>query len=205
MDPLARISDTNLLHPTVSGLAAGLVADLKAAGIPLEPYETFRNPERQVELYKRGRVAGCGPLGRYVTHDTAWTSRHQYGTAVDMVFKVGGKWTWAEPEAGMWKRFHELAAKHELNTLTRKDGSVIEWPHVQHSWPLIKLRNGEYPPTPSAEFGPGKAWADYLNAATFRWGPKPRRIAAVDHPAAPPRAVVDAERPALDSDVFPSP
>lgn len=198
MDPLATQRDLSLLHPLVRGLVAGLVQSLKSEKIPLAVYETARTPERQAELFKRGRVAGHGPLGKHVTYDTAWLSRHQFGTAVDLVFKVDGKWTWQEPEKGMWQRYHETANKMGLQSLRRKDGSMIEWPHVQHSWPIIQLRAGEYPP------GGDSSWADFLNASIFRWGGKPRLIAATEHAGAPPRVRVEAERPPLeDASFFP--
>jgi peptidoglycan L-alanyl-D-glutamate endopeptidase CwlK len=176
-----------------------LLRELRDAEIPLAPFETARTPERQVELFKRGRVTGYGPLGHHVTYDLAWTSRHQFGLAVDMVFFVNGKWTWEEPQKGMWVKYLDIAAKIGLQGLRRNDGSVIEWPHVQHPWPLIKLRNGEYPP------GGDASWSDFLNASVFRWGDHTHRIAGVDHPASPPRATVGPERPALDSAVFPQP
>lgn len=200
MDPLARNADPALLHPTVRALVSSLLRELQAEGIPLALYEGARTPERQVELYKRGRVAGYGPLGHHATYDTAWTSRHQYGMAVDLVFRKpgsSGSWTWAEPSPGAWKRYQEIAARIGLQALKRANGSVIEWPHVQHPWPLVKLRNGEYPA------GGDASWADNLNASIFRWGPRSRRIAAVDHPAAPPRVVLEPDRPHLDADVFP--
>lgn len=191
MDPLRRLADPKLLHPALRGTVVKLEAALAEARIPLALYETFRTPERQVELYKRGRMTGYGPLGKHVTYTLAWESRHQYGLAVDLVFKVDGKWTWDEPEKGMWVRFHEVAKKLGLQPLVNSKGRVIEWPHVQHPYPLVKLRNGEYPP------GGDDSWMDAMNEAIFRWGSKPRRFGATDHPPAPPRAQ-DDERPPLD-------
>lgn len=199
MDPLARQSDLALLHPKFRGEVAGLVSALHSAGLPLEPFETARTPERQVELFKQGRMAGYGKLGHHVTWDVAWTSRHQYGLAVDLVFKVAGQWTWNEPNKGDWQRFQDLAARFGLQAVRNAAGAIIEWPHVQDPWPLIKLRAGEYPP------GGDRSWADFFNASVFRWGTAPHRVGATDHPGAPPRAELEAMRPPLGAPCFPSP
>lgn len=200
MDPLTRNSDTTPLHPAFRSLLLGkLVPALAAEGIPLQPYECARSPERQADLYDHGRVAGVGALGHYVTWDVAWVSHHEYGLAVDMVFHVNGQWTWSEPRSGMWEKYQKIVAACGLEPARRKDGKILEWPHAQLPWPTVKLRAGEYPP------GGDQPWADALNAGIQRWGDQPRSIHGTVHPGAPPRARIEPDRPPLDAACFPPP
>lgn len=200
MDPLTRNPDTTVLHPVFRALLLSkLLPALTAEGIPLEPYEGMRSPERQADLYDHGRMAGAGSLGHYVTWDVAWMSHHEYGLAVDMVFRVGGQWTWSEPKSGMWKRYQAIAQSVGLQPARAKDGRILEWPHAQLPWPTVKLRAGGYPP------GGDQAWCDALNAAIQRWGDQPRSIHGTVHPGAPPRARIEPERPPLDAACFPAP
>src|SRR5580692_1389568 len=180
MDPHARSSDTSLLHKTFSDVLLGkLVPALAAASIPLAPFEAFRAPERQADLFKIGRVTGVGQLGHHVTWDLAWQSKHQYGLAVDMVFHVNGQWTWNEPSPGMWKKYQEIAASFGLQPVKDKAGNILEWPHCQLSWPTVQLLAGEYPP------GGGETWASNLNATIARWGSKPVVLNGYEHPGSP--------------------
>ena len=198
MDLLTRTADPALLHPAFrSALQDHLLPKLAQEGIPLALFEGFRNPERQADLYCHGRVAGIGSLGHYVTWDIAWTSHHQYGLAADLVFFLGGKWTWDEPKPGMWKRYQEIATSYGLLAVKDKTGRILEWPHCQLAWPTVKLRAGEYPP------GGDQTWSENFNVAVMRWGDQPRAIRGSVHPGAPPRARVEPERPPLDAGCFP--
>lgn len=195
MDQTSRNNDPQYLHGAFrSALFDKLLPLLAKEGLPLRVYEGARTPFRQAELYARGRVAGHGDLGKHVTFSLAWHSMHQFGLAADMVFFVNGGWSWDEPQdhKGAWKRYQQLAAQCGLEPVRKKDGSILEWPHVQLPSNLVKLRAGEYPP------GGDEQWAWFLNQQIDAWGGEPKTFWAQQHPAAPPRAIVGPERPHLE-------
>jgi peptidoglycan LD-endopeptidase CwlK len=121
----ARLADLDLLEREFRGRLAWLLVALRAEGVPLEVFETARSPERQAELYARGRDPDAVDYGRTVTRAMPWQSAHQFGLAADLVFKVAGRWTWSEPGPHMWSRLPDLAHKAGLVTLS------FEMPHVQ--------------------------------------------------------------------------
>ena len=127
----APLADLELLVPDCRARVLALLVACHAEGIPLEAYETGRPPARQAELYAIGREPGNGELGHTRTDSLPWHSAHQFGLAVDLVFRVNGRWTWVEPEGGMWDRLHELAPESGLRGLRNRRGRLIEMPHVQ--------------------------------------------------------------------------
>jgi peptidoglycan LD-endopeptidase CwlK len=112
--------DTALLHPIMRAAAEAVLADCRAAGLPLRIFEAWRSPERQRYLYAQGRTTN-GPI---VTYAKAWQSYHQYGLAVDFVGHVNGNWTWDLPQS-TWNRLHAFGAAHGLERLG------FETPHLQ--------------------------------------------------------------------------
>lgn len=122
---MSRLDSTALLVPDCARRVEALLASLAAEGIPLAVFETARFPGRQLELYRRGRDPDGPDFGRTVTRAKPYESAHQWGCAVDLVFFVGGKWTWDEPTPGMWWRMHVLAVHEGLTPLS------FEQPHVQ--------------------------------------------------------------------------
>jgi peptidoglycan L-alanyl-D-glutamate endopeptidase CwlK len=166
-----RQSDLTLCHPAFVPRVMALQERLVAEGIPLEVFETVRSPFRQAELYARGRTLP----GTKATNAKAWESLHQYGLAVDLVFKVGGQWTWNEPRPGLWLRYQQLALAQGLEVLS------FEKPHVQAGYPLSHLRRGAYP-----FGGDGSSWQEWLEQQIELWGSLERDIAGTFHPAAPP-------------------
>lgn len=127
-----------------------LMAQLAAAGIPLSVFETARSPMRQSILYERGRDPLGLDYGRTVTRARAYESAHQYGLAVDLVFRVGNAWTWDEPEHGMWARMSAMANAEGLQTLS------FERPHVQ--LPPFSPAHLEHGPMATAD------WLTWLGA-----------------------------------------
>ncbi|HYF26137.1 MAG TPA: M15 family metallopeptidase [Baekduia sp.] len=180
---MARNAALEHLHPAFRMRALALEARLAAEGIPLHRYEAARTPWRQAELYARGRTSGYGEFGKTVTRARAWESWHQYGLAADYVFRVDGKWTWAEPEAGMWHRYQQLAHDLDLQTLSR------EKPHVQLPARRSDLLAGKFPQ------GGDDSWEAWLEDQIERWGSTAREVAGVLHPGAPPLVSL-YERPA---------
>jgi len=186
---MSRSSDVKLLHPAFRERLNDVLRDLDDEQVPLEIYEAYRSPERQAELYARGRAPGVGT--RKVTRAPAWRSFHDFGLAVDLVLWIDGRWTWGptgEPGApgrdqidGWWNRYHDLARARGLVPLS------FEKPHVQlEGVALSDLLAGRYPA------GGDDSWEANLEGAIVRWGALPREIYGLPMPGAPP--LVD-ERP----------
>ena len=77
---------TNQLRPKVQRAADAVVAEMKRHGHPVRIVEGFRTLERQTELYNQGRTTP----GAVVTNAKAGQSLHNYGVAVDFVFRREG-------------------------------------------------------------------------------------------------------------------
>jgi hypothetical protein len=73
----ARVSDNGLLEPTTQRKVAAILQDAACHGVRMAIYETYRNRERQIQLYQ----AGASQLAR--------VGVHHYGPACDIVFLVG--------------------------------------------------------------------------------------------------------------------
>jgi len=149
-----RLADLQLLVPEARSRVSWLLVALRAEGVPLEVFETARPPARQAYLYQIGRDPDSPTFGRTVTHAMPWQSAHQWGFAADLVFKVAGRWTWKEPEHGMWDRLTDLAKKADLRTLS------FERPHVE--LPTFSPSSKGPPPGPSDT----EAWLAWLRGRT---------------------------------------
>lgn len=150
-----------------------LEEQIHEAELPLHLYEGIRSPDRQADLYARGRTVG--EKGKIVTHARPWESLHQYGMAADFVehscppgqgMKSGqtpaGTWVWWPKGDPRWDKFHEIARRCGLDPL------ASEKPHVQMSWPVRELLAGRYPS------GGGTNWAASLEVMARAWGYHPR-------------------------------
>lgn len=118
--------DVQTICREISKLAPFVVIRLTAAldeccaqGLEIAVFETYRSPERQDWLYAQGRTR----KGAKVTRATAWQSWHQYGVALDLAFKWGGKWQWNKDDP--WDKVHAIFKKHGFETLD------FEKAHVQ--------------------------------------------------------------------------
>lgn len=156
MNPHLRSADLTLLHPLFLEAVQEVFKDLHALGIPFEPFEAVRSPERQTDLYAQGRFGQVGPV---VTKAKAWESLHQYGFALDCVPRIDNVWSWdsSGDRAGWWDKLEQIAPKHGLRTLN------FERPHIE--WPVAweDLKAGKYPGGGSDE------WAENLAATMAAW------------------------------------
>lgn len=177
---MSRDSNSTTLHPAIRNLLPQLDQQLFAAGIPLQLYEACRTPFRQAELYAIGRDTGTP--GKHVTRARAWESFHQFGCAVDYVFKVDGNWTWTEPTAGMWKQYQAIGQGLGLRALS------FETPHLEFPAVLTSMQAWLYPVDGDT------VWRDWLETQIEQWGQSPKFIGTIMHPAAPPLMI---DRPAL--------
>ena len=75
-----------MLQPLVKRQADKIVYDMKMLGHPVRVVEGYRSIERQDELYAQGRTTA----GNIVTNAKGGQSFHNYGVAVDFVFRKEG-------------------------------------------------------------------------------------------------------------------
>jgi peptidoglycan L-alanyl-D-glutamate endopeptidase CwlK len=148
-----RITALDLLHPAFIDRLAEVVAGVRREGIPLAIFETARTPERQRALFRQGRDPALPDYGRTVTRAAPYQSAHQFGLGADLVFNVNGKWTWDEPEPGMWDRYGAVLREHGLEPLT------FERPHAQVAG--FQFRQLEPGPADTA------AWEQWLRRRVF--------------------------------------
>lgn len=80
------------LTPLVKRKADMVVAEMKKRGYDVHIYEGYRSVTSQNELYAQGRTKP----GSIVTNAKGGESLHNYGVAVDIVFGVKGRPSWAE-------------------------------------------------------------------------------------------------------------
>jgi len=74
------------LQPLVERRLVDVILEMKSLGHEVRMVEGYRSPERQTTLYNQGRVTP----GAIVTNAKAGESFHQYGIAVDLVFRKEG-------------------------------------------------------------------------------------------------------------------
>ena len=90
------------LHPRLADAVTKILVEAKARGLSIGLYSGLRTWMAQDKLYELGRsvknpdgATGANPRGNIVTKTVAGFSWHNYGMAVDMVFKDSkGNWTW---------------------------------------------------------------------------------------------------------------
>lgn len=117
------------LHPMMADRAKMLALDL-LEGFRLQqtttafaPFEGYRSPERQNELFNKTPP---------VTKVIGWRSAHQFGLAVDFVAWTTKGWSWDDNHD--WKFLIDHAQEVGL-------GVPISWdaPHVEHpAWKQIQ-------------------------------------------------------------------
>lgn len=104
----------------------------------------FRSFTEQTDLYAKGRTAP----GKIVTNAKAGESPHNYGLAVDIAFKKGGKGLFYDVEP--YKKLYEEARK--LGFALGVDWTGFQdKPHFEHpQWKQIANKNGD--PMPSTKY-----------------------------------------------------
>jgi hypothetical protein len=117
-----RIAHPDLLYPAFARRVQKGLNAAKAAGIPIELFETYRTPRRQQELYEQGRTKP----GNIVTKAQAGYSWHNYGLATDVVMRVDGKFDWSKA-----LYYHDAAQYFEAQGLHWAGHSGFELVHYQ--------------------------------------------------------------------------
>lgn len=101
IDVTERINDLAVLHPAFRNKVVRLLYEAKKQGIELEVLETYRTPERQDMLRKRGFSMVRG--GR---------SKHQHYIAVDVVPVKFGWYLWNDRK--LWKKIGKIGEAQGL-------------------------------------------------------------------------------------------
>jgi hypothetical protein len=137
------IRDLNELHPNVRKLAEKLVDKCTEEDIKIIVIETYRNNERQNELYSRGRKT----KGSKVTNAKAGQSIHNYRLAFDICPMVNGKCAWDRTDL-----FDRVGAIGESLGLTWGGHfkTITDKAHFQWTGglKLKDLQMGKYPNAP---------------------------------------------------------
>jgi len=117
------------LHPAIREDVFELVHEVNVAlgrmgeTMRFEVFETYRSPERQAYLLRRGD-SKSGP----------WQSAHQYGLAADIVPQVNGRWTW-DVGSDRWTMLATYAVRHSLSV-------PISWDRAHVQSPLFGIAKG---------------------------------------------------------------
>lgn len=112
--PERRLS---LLHPCAIEQFAALANEPALLKAGFKPFETYRSPMRQLQLYESVPQ---------VTKAQPWQSAHQFGLAVDFVPFINGMWSWADHEP--WDVLARHALKHGLRVPIAWDKAHVEHP-----------------------------------------------------------------------------
>ena len=124
-------------HPVVSKLEprfADKIMDFlggcRKNGLDVDAVMGLRTFEEQNRLYAKGRT--LAPIGKKftVTNAPGGKSWHNYGLAVDVVFKVNGAWSWAETHD--WKKLGAIGQQHGLEW-GGTWASIKDRPHFQYT------------------------------------------------------------------------
>lgn len=100
--------DVNLLHPKLRRIAAQVLDECTAAGLPVLITQTLRTREEQDALYAQGRTTP----GAIVTNARWPNGAHCWGVALDFCRNVRGREY--DDSDGFFRRVAEIGKKHGL-------------------------------------------------------------------------------------------
>lgn len=130
------VAELKGLHPKVADAVSQLLNEAKARGLSVGLFCGLRTVDQQNALFAKGRTvenpdgkSDEKPMGNIVTRARWGQSWHNYGLAVDVVFKdAKGRWTWnkTEEEWGDLGRVGEMFGMEWGGRWTMKD-----YPHFQ--------------------------------------------------------------------------
>lgn len=116
--------DWGLIHPSVRERFKLLAEDLQEGyrlhmtNSDFRPFEGFRSPERQAQLFAEGH-----------TKARPWQSAHQFGLAVDFVVWSRGAWSWDRNHD--WNYLRRCATARGLVNNIEWDRPHVEAPQFQ--------------------------------------------------------------------------
>lgn len=116
------------LHPEMRDRASNLIIGV-AAVTDLAPFEGYRTPEHQLELYNQRNPV--------VTQAKDWQSAHQWGLALDFALLDRGEWSWPDSQDPVWDQLHRVARLCGL----RVPNPTGDAGHVEHpDWQYARKR-----------------------------------------------------------------
>ena len=113
-----RFTDLSFLKQPFKDSVELFLRDCEARGIHLMIVETYRTPDRQDKMKKRGRSR----LG-------ADQSKHQHGLAIDVVPVIKGKMVWHNRK--LWLKIGKLGEKRGLRWGGRWK-NFVDYPHFEY-------------------------------------------------------------------------
>lgn len=113
-----RFTSLDFLQQSFRDSVEVFLRDCEARGIHLMIVETYRTPDRQDKMKKRGRSR----LG-------ADQSKHQHGLAIDVVPTKHGKYIWYDKK--LWMHIGKLGEKRGLKWGGRWK-NFTDYPHFEH-------------------------------------------------------------------------
>lgn len=114
-----RIDDLELLNDTFRVKVDSFLLDCKSQGIEVIVFETWRTPERQNYLKKKGLSKLSGGY-----------SKHQHGKAIDVVPIIKGKPKWkGKGMLQVWKKIGIIGKKH--NFIWGGDWRMRDYCHLE--------------------------------------------------------------------------
>lgn len=135
VNDLFRTNNYEGLLPLVQRRAEVVVAEMKRLGHEVSIVEGYRSADRQNELYNQGRTTP----GAVVTNAKAGESLHNYGVAVDLVFKEEGY----NASDTLWALLGEVGKKQGFDWGGDWEG-FVDRPHLQltQSYSLADFQKG---------------------------------------------------------------
>jgi peptidoglycan L-alanyl-D-glutamate endopeptidase CwlK len=127
MERLEALQDTlarsiPALQPIVARKADLIVTDMEKLGQPVRVVEGYRSLEKQAQLYAQGRTTP----GSIVTNAKPGESFHNYGVAVDFVFRKEGY----NATQAQWEMLGKVGEKHGFEWGGRWIG-FVDRPHFE--------------------------------------------------------------------------
>lgn len=116
------------IYPPFMEVLRVFLSKAKEKGLEVDIFQGYRSFEEQQSLYNKGRTEP----GDKVTNAKPGQSWHNYGLAVDIVFKPSGKWSWAEEHD--WNKLGEVGKELGLewggDWKSFQDRPHFQWPNL---------------------------------------------------------------------------
>lgn len=126
------INDLHILHPTFRNKVIKLLYECKKQGIQLHVIETYRAPERQNKVKRRGFSKLKGGQ-----------SKHQYYIAVDVVPIVNGRMQWFNYK--LWRKIGKEGEK--LGLIWGGRWRMRDYPHFEYPVSITEVETIPLPDT----------------------------------------------------------
>ena len=124
------------LKPLVKRNAQEIVKEMKELGHPVRIVEGYRSMEKQAGYYNQGRTTP----GNIITNAKPGQSFHNYGVAVDFVFRKEGY----NASKELWETLGTVGKKHGFEWGGDWSG-FVDRPHMQYTagYSLHDFQNGK--------------------------------------------------------------